>query len=88
MLISLDFARNLFIIYFFLTNQGHSNYVMQGTQQLVKDKDGKVTVVAQNNGDNDNSSSFNADSEFDKDKVMNIIKASCVCIVKSFFKYL
>ena len=44
---------------------------MQGAQQLTKTKDGKITIV--NNKDNDGTR-FNVDAEFDKNKVMDIIK--------------
>lgn len=44
---------------------------MQGAQQLTKTKDGKVTI--QNNEDK-NGNHFNVNTEFDKNKVMTIIK--------------
>lgn len=47
---------------------------MQGAQQLTKTKDGKVTI--KNNG-NDDDTRVNVNTEFDKNKVMNILKVRC-----------
>ena len=51
---------------------------MQGTQQLAKTKDGKATIVLDDDeaANNNGGSAVNANGNFDKKKIMNLIRVS------------
>ena len=50
---------------------------MQGTRQLAKTKDGKATIMLDNDeAANNNGGSVNANGNFDKKKIMNLIRVS------------
>ena len=56
---------------------------MQGTQQLTKTKDGKATIVLDNDeaASNNGGSAVNANGNFDKKKIMNLIRVNWIVLV-------
>ncbi|XP_066928415.1 uncharacterized protein [Clytia hemisphaerica] len=67
-------GQQIYLNLFFPGGNG-KNYVMQGTQQLARTKDGKATIVLENDEAANNNGGSVVNGDYDKTKIMNLIRS-------------